>query len=106
MTRPRVLKSADFVPVDGSVIMDGYSEPFELVPGHPLRGSRCLACAGLVGPRKVRLYSVIMTSGAACSCGGVPTATFLVCAAHGTDDDGTTAAIAIERHNRHHGGRA
>lgn len=97
---------ADAEPIAPGDLLEGFSSVAVFQPGHPLRRSRCLACASLIGGRPVRIYTCVVFSDRNCACGSVPTISYVICADHGTDPGNALPALALERWERHHPGEA
>ena len=87
-------------------VIEQVSEPLTLAPGHRLQQSRCLVCASRIGGMPFRIYALIDFRAPACYCGGCGSASWLICAGHGTDDNGALMLIALARWKRHHESRS
>lgn len=89
-------------PISVRDVTDMVTEPATLESGHPLRGLRCLLCGMMIGGRPFTAVTVVDWRQAGCSCGSVPTVTYLTCADHRVQPDGSWIAHAITRWHRHH----
>lgn len=103
MRRARFADIRPDEPIQPNDLIEGVGLPGILAPGHPLRRSRCLLCASLIGGREMRIYTIVVFNGHNCICGSIPTISYALCADHGTDPGTVLPTLALERWRRHHG---
>ena len=99
----RLVDAAPDAPIVPGDLIEGFGVPCVFAPGHPLRATRCLVCASMIGGREIRLYTIIVTGSDNCLCGSIPTITYAICADHGTESGMALPLMALDRWERHHG---
>lgn len=79
-------------------VIEHFGQVVTLAPGHPLRSTRCLKCASMIGGRSCRTYTINDFRHAACLCGAIACATFLICAEHDMAESEQLLTLALDRH--------
>lgn len=65
-------------PIEATDIVELVTERMQLAEGHPLRGSRCVVCGGLIGGLYCKTVTVLDYRCGKTVAGGVPSAAALV----------------------------